>query len=192
MMSFSVNNENLPVTAVISHLVKPGCEREYEKWLQGISVAAEQFEGHCGVSIIRPQDHNYPEYVIILKFNRYANLKNWLESDVRQDWIERSERLVQKPQNLQTLTGLEAWFTLPGKPMPKPPRRYKMATLTWVAVFMLLTILNYVLAPVVGSLPPLLRTAVTSGLVVMLLTYVVMPRVTKLFHKWLYPPEKRI
>lgn len=191
-MSFSINNENLPVTAVISQLVKQGCEREYEKWLQGISVAAEKFEGHCGVSIIRPQEHAYPEYVVILKFDRYANLKNWLESDVRQHWIEKSERLVQKPQNMQMLTGLEAWFTLPGKPIQKPPRRYKMAILTWVAVFVLLTILNYVLAPVVGSLPALLRTAVNSGIVVVLLTYVVMPRVTKLFHKWLYPSEREI
>ncbi len=61
MMSFSINNENLLVTAVISQLVKQGREREYEKWLQGISVAAEQFEGHCGVSIIRLQEHAYPE-----------------------------------------------------------------------------------------------------------------------------------
>ena len=135
MMRFSVKNENLPVTAVISHLVKPGCEREYEKWLQGISAAAEQFEGHCGVSIIRPQDHTYPEYVIILKFDRYANLKNWLESDIRQHWIERSERLVQKPQNLQTLTGLEAWFTLPGngKSAATPPYCCDFRTRGYVA-----------------------------------------------------------
>jgi uncharacterized protein len=56
------------VTAVISHLVKPGREKDYEQWLHNISGVAQQFEGHAGVSFIRPQDATSLEYVIILKF----------------------------------------------------------------------------------------------------------------------------
>jgi uncharacterized protein len=32
-----------------------------------------------------------------------------------------------------------------------------------------------------------LRQAIITGIVVLLLAYVVMPRLTRLFHKWLHP-----
>lgn len=81
--------ENYPVTAVISHVVRPGREQGYEAWFRGIAADARLFNGHQGLNAIRPQDHAHPEYVVILKFDCYDNLKTWLESDVRREWIER-------------------------------------------------------------------------------------------------------
>lgn len=124
--------ENHQVTTVISHIIRPGREQGYEEWPHGIATAAKKFDGHMGVSIIRPRDHNHPEYVAILRFNHYDNLKNWLESDVRREWIERLQPLIEKPEAIQTLTGLETWFTLPNHLLKSPPLRYKMAIVTWL------------------------------------------------------------
>ena len=44
------------VTAIISHLVRPGREQGYEEWVHGIGAAAKTFEGHQGVNII----YRYP------------------------------------------------------------------------------------------------------------------------------------
>lgn len=179
--------EHQPVTAVISHLVRPGREQGYEEWFHGITTDAQKFEGHLGVSTIRPRDRAHAEYVVILKFNCYDNLKTWLESDVRRGWIERLQPLIETPESIQTLTGLETWFSLPEQPRKAPPPRYKMALVTWLGVFATSAILSRLLAPLLAALPRLLAQLISTGLVVACLTYVVMPRLTKLFRQWLYP-----
>ena len=88
------------------------------------------------------------------------------------------------------LTGLESWFTLPTQPGAPPPR-YKMAVLTWVTIFPLITLVVVVSAPLMGSLPLVLRLGVTTLVTVSLMTWVVMPRVTRLLRGWLYPGRRR-
>ncbi len=175
------------VTAVISHLVKPGQEQAYEQWLHDVSGVAQQFEGHAGVSFVRPVDPSYSEYAIILKFDCYQHLKAWLDSPIRQRWIDQVKPLVQQDQKVQVLTGLETWFTLPGKLVQRPPKRYKMAILTAFAVFVVAQGLGFLVAPVLTGLPPLGRSFVLTVVTVLILTYGVMPRVTRLFYRWLYP-----
>lgn len=175
------------VTAVISHIVKPGREEGYEEWFHGIAADARKFKGHLGVSAIRPHDLAHPEYVVILKFDCYNNLKTWLESNIRQEWIARLQPLIEKPEAIQTLTGLETWFTLPNKPMKAPPQRYKMSILTALAVFAVSQILGLAMAPVLFYLPSLLRSFAIAVATVFSLTYVVMPHVTRFFYDWLYP-----
>lgn len=179
-----------PVTAVISHLVKPERRDDYERWLHGIASAAQQFEGHMGVSIIRPDDPTYPEYVSILRFDHYINLRQWLESEVRKNWLNWAKPLIQKDETVQTLTGLEAWFTLPDRPLKRPPKRYKMAILTTLAVYTLSNLLGHVLTPLLSGIPAWLRSLLIIALVVVLLTYVVMPQLTRLFYPWLYPAKR--
>ncbi|WP_042491167.1 antibiotic biosynthesis monooxygenase [Anabaena sp. PCC 7108] len=183
----ALDTDRQPITAAISHLVKPGLEQEYEQWLRDISAVAQQFQGHSGVSFIRPQHPDHPEYAIILRFDCYKHLKEWMDSPVRQRWLDKVKPLVQQDQNVQILTGLETWFTLPRKPFQQPPKRYKMAILTAVAVFAVAQILGVIIAPVLTFLPPLLRSLVLITLTVFCLTYLVMPRVTRLFYRWLYP-----
>ena len=180
-------NEDPQVTAIISHVVRSGREQGYEEWFHGIATDARKFKGHLGVSAIRPRDHAHPEYVVILKFDRYNNLKTWLESEVRQEWIERLQPLIEKPEAIQTLSGLETWFSLPNQPFKSSPPRYKMALVTWLGVFITLAVLSRLLAPLLSRLPVLLNQFITTGLVVALLTYLIMPRLTQLFRKWLYP-----
>jgi uncharacterized protein len=180
-------DEDSQVTAIISHVVRPGREQGYEEWFHGIAADARKFKGHLGVSTIRPPDHTHPEYVVILKFDRYDNLKTWLESDVRREWIERLQPLIEKPESIQTLTGLETWFSLPNKSLKAPPPKYKMAIVTWLGVFVTLAIVSRLLTPILSRLPILLNQLITTGLVVTLLTYLIMPRLTQLFKHWLYP-----
>lgn len=183
----SGTDEELQVTAIISHVVRSGREKGYEEWCHGITTDAHKFKGHLGVNVIRPHDHAHPEYVVILKFDLYDNLKQWLESDTRRQWLERLQPLIEKPEAVQTLTGLETWFTLSSKPLKSPPPRYKMALVTWLGVFIPLVVISRLLAPLLSGLPVLLNQLITTGLMVVLLTYLIMPRLTQLFRKWLYP-----
>jgi uncharacterized protein len=187
--TIALESDKQQVTAVISHLVKPGCEQDYEQWLHDISGIAQQFEGHVGVSFIRPQDATFPEYAIILKFDCYKHLKAWLDSPIRQRWIDKASHFVQQDQKVEILTGLETWFTLPGKMIQRPPKRYKMAILTTLAVFGVAQLITAIATSILSGLPVLLRAFISTGLTVFALTYIVMPRLTRLFYRWLYPRQ---
>ena len=86
--------------------------------------------------------------------------------------------------------GLGYWFTLPGKPETPPPSRHKMALLIVLAAYPTVLALHVILSPVVGNLPYPLAALIGSVCLVLVLTYVVMPWVTRVFHRWLYPGER--
>jgi hypothetical protein len=85
---------------------------------------------------------------------------------------------------------LETWFTLPTQPGLSPPPRYKMVILSGLAIFILLNLATMFVVPLLDPLPPLLRTLIVVLLIVSMMTYVVMPRLTKLFAGWLYPKSQ--
>lgn len=186
-MNSPIFNAEYHVTAVITHLVKPGREEGYQEWIEGIIPVAKTFKGHLGINILRPQKGVTGEYIIVLHFDHHEHLQAWLESDVRREWIERAKPLIQESENIQVLTGLETWFELPRRPQKFPPKRYKMALLTWLAVFVTLSTVRYLLSPLLVPVPELLAQIITIGIVVCILTYIVMPQLTRLFYKWLYP-----
>jgi uncharacterized protein len=175
------------VTAVIAHLLKPGREADYKAWMREIIPVAKTFPGYLGVNILRPQPGIHPEYVIVLHFDHHDHLQAWLGSSERRDLIARAQPLIQEREEIQVLTGLETWFELPKRPQRSPPKRYKMALLTWLAVFVTLSVVGRILQPLLATLPTVLAQIITIGVVVGLLTYLIMPRLTQLFRRWLYP-----
>ena len=180
-----------PVTTTVTRRVKPGHEAAYEAFLAGISGAARAFPGYLGIEVFRPTPGGPGgEYRTVYRFDSLAHLHGWLDSPERAAWLQRAEPHVAGPMRTQVLTGLEGWFTLPTQPGLPPPPRYKMAVLTWATIFPLITGVVVATAPLLGSLPLVVRLAVTTGVTVPLMTWVVMPRVTRLLHRWLYPDRR--
>lgn len=174
-----------------SRRVKPGREREFEDWVRGIFAAANAFPGYLGSEVLRPSDDpEDDEYRIIFRFDHASNLHAWENSEERQRWLRKARPLLQEEEKIQVLTGLETWFTLPSKPAEPPPPRYKMAVVTWLAVFPVVAVIFYVFGQWLNLLPTLLRTLVFTAVMVVLMTYVIMPRMTRLFAFWLYPDRK--
>lgn len=155
--------------------------------MSGLIQTAMSFEGHLGANVLRPSDPDDPQYRLIFKFNRMSNLRRWEESQELQAWLFRLAKLTQDSSPLQILTGLETWFTLPRSRAMVPPPRYKMALITVLAIFPLVNGLNALLAPVLNQLPPLLGSLISTTILVLLMTYLVMPRITRVFARWLYP-----
>jgi uncharacterized protein len=179
-----------PVTTAVTRRIKPGHEAAYEGFLAGISGAARAFPGYLGVEVFRPAPGGNHEYRIVYRFDSVAHLHAWLDSAEHGAWLARAEPHVAGPMRTQVLTGLEGWFTLPTQPGAPPPPAYKMAIVTWMTIFPLITLVVVASAPLLGRLPLVARLAVTTGVTVPLMTWVVMPRVTRLLHRWLYPDRR--
>jgi antibiotic biosynthesis monooxygenase (ABM) superfamily enzyme len=65
------------------------------------------------------------------------------------------------------------------------PPRVKLAILTWASAYALITTFLALLGPSIAGWPLALRTLVLSVTMVSTLTWVVMPRLTRLFRPWL-------
>jgi len=181
------------VTLVISEVVEPNCIQDYEDWTRGINQAAQQFEGFLGVEIIRPRDHDYPEYVVIVKFSHYAHLRGWLNSSTYRTWMEKAPEFIAVRSQQDLPNGLELWFTLPKSSLQSrsSPAYYKQVIVGVLAVYPLILLANLLLSPVLKGLHPLLALFMSVIFVSALLTYPVMPWITKLLRFWLYPPLKK-
>jgi len=175
------------VTVVTSRRVKPGREAEFEQWLEGIGEAAAKYPGFVWRRITRPADHGRPEYVVVFKFDTYARMLAWTESEERRAWLARVTPLVLDPFKETVLTGFERWFTLPSKPGLPPPPAYKMAAVTLVVIYPLSLGLSTLLSRWLGSVPIPVRQLVSAVTLVALMTWVIMPRVVRLMKWWLYP-----
>mgnify|MGYP007071136445 CR=1 FL=1 len=83
------------------------------------------------------------------------------------------------------LTGLEAWFAPAVVPATMHPPRHRMALTTWLGIFPTVSLVMWLLGPLWTrlGLPFLLAVALNTALIVVLMTWVVMPRVTR----WLRP-----
>ncbi len=180
--------EDPPATGLASRRVEAGREGEFEEWVSGILGAVKGFPGYLGSDVLRPKDAEDDEYRIIYRFDHASNLERWEESEERRRWLDRAEPLVRE-QTIHRLTGLETWFTLPARAGEPAPPRYKMAVVTWLAVFPTVLVIFTLFGPLLNLLPTVLRTLVFTLTMVTLMTYLIMPRMTRLFSFWLYPKD---
>lgn len=174
-----------PVTIIVKRRPRPGMEEAFEKVMTGTTRDAMTFPGHLGVNIIRPTAPG-DYYRIVFKFDSMRNYIAWESSEVREKWLERYAEVTLGDDEQEVLSGLETWFTLPGGEAVVPPPKHKMATVIWISIFPLSLFINYLLQPFIGSLHLVLQVAIISLTLVVLMTYVVMPLMSKLFHRWLH------
>ena len=180
-----------PVTVIVTRKAKKEKIGEFEEWMDGIIHEAMKFEGHMGVNIIRPPDPSNPEYVVIFRFNTYENLAKWEKSEIRKEWLDKSKEVAEGEAMVEKQTGLEFWFTprsgINGDKAPATiqPPRYKMAIVVTGIIFVLVSILLPPVRQLTIGLPVLLSTLVGVVMMVMLMTYVIMPAATRLLRPWL-------
>ncbi len=185
----TINVTQQSVSVVVDREVLPGKKEEFENVLRGIIDACKTFPGYLGTDVHLPQIKGGMHYRIVFRFATLDELKNWEHSPVRQEWVQKIDKLIKEPTKLQIISGLETWFALPRCNAIIPPKRYKMAIVTWLAITPLLIAFNLATQPLLGNLPLVLRILVTTPIIVILMTYVVMPYMAKLFAKWMYPPS---
>ena len=200
-MSEADNNStkhSKPVTVIVKRIAKRDKIKEFEEWLSGISKEVSRQEGSMGIDIIKPtpniSNKSKPEYVIIFRFNTYENLDKWEKSPIRHEWLQKGRILAESDYDVQKMTGLEFWFTpyfndesSPMIPL-QPPPRYKMVIVTIPVIsILLLTLVPQIhFLTEMLSIPFPIRLVIALAITVLLMTYVIMPLLTKLLKPWLF------
>jgi antibiotic biosynthesis monooxygenase (ABM) superfamily enzyme len=179
--------DSASVAFIITHTIKRGEEKQYEDWLVDILRAVSSFPGYLGREIFRPA-YGSRKYTTIVRFNSHEHLNDWAESDSRRSYVSRVNDLLEEGDQHEIRTGIDFWFTPGGI---KPPKPWKQFLLTLSAVYPLALILPAVLGPLFSLVPPplndhLVKSFAAAASLVALLTFVIMPRYTRLVKRWLY------
>ena len=187
----SILTEQDPITVVISRRVIKGCEAEFEHLSSQMTERAAHFPGYLGASMFRPASAEDPEYRILFKFSDPETLAAWQASTERNDILEQIEPLLVEPSKVETTSGIVTWFTLPGHNPVTPPPKYKMTIVSWLALYPTVTLIFLLFGPLLEQIPLLLRTLLITAVVMVCMTYLLMPRFTRWFAFWLYPKKQR-
>ena len=134
--------------------------------------------------IVPPPGSDSREFGILRTFADEKERDAFYASPTFKAWEERSRPLTEGVWSSRELHGLEAWFNQPD--LPRPPR-WKMAVATLLGVYPASLLLGAYVAPALSDQHHLVRTLVISVCMVICLTWIVMPQVTKFLHRWLYP-----
>lgn len=170
----------MAIHIAITRKILPGKEEEFRKSLQlflGKSFSSGGVHGAAMISSFPGADEG--EIGILRTFKDEQERDAFYKSEAFKEWEDYASALTEEPVYRQ-LTGLEAWFR-----SPLPPARWKMAIATLCGVFPTSLFLYFTTAPFVTSLSPVWRLLINAALMVCLLTWVVMPFVTKLLKRWL-------
>lgn len=166
----------------ITRRVRRGCEAEFQQALREFFQTSLANNGVLGVSLlIPPPGSDSREYGILRTFADEKERDGFYQSSMFKAWDEKARTLTEGEPVYRQLHGLEAWFR-----SPNPPPRWKMAVATFLGVFPTVMLLSLTLGPTIKSWPFILGNAVFNACVVALLTWVVMPLVTRVLHGWLH------
>lgn len=179
----SATTQQAPVTVVLSRRPKPGREAQLGEWLRGVLAVASEFPGYQGTDVVAPDPPQSHEYVVVFRWESKTDFDRWHASAERAEWLERVEGMSEAPV-VQTISGLEPWFTVSGTTAGPP--KWKMALATFTVIWALSSLLAVVAHPWLDGASIPARTAFSTAVLVPLLTWVVMPRVSRLLSRWLY------
>ena len=171
---------SLPVHYAILRAVVPGREAEFESALRDFHAMGRP--GSEAFFLSPGEDSR--EYGILRNFSSEKAAKSFYDSPEFKDWEKTIAPLVEDEARREKIHGLSAFFPDSGTP------DWKMALVTYLGVCPSV----YVSAAIVSGGASLKMSAsgvveflITNALVVSLLTWVVMPFLTRIFRTFLNP-----
>ncbi len=179
------------VTVLVTRRIKPGMEAAFEKLMGDMIAVARTYPGHLGAQLVRPGEQEDAEpglYQVVFAFDTDTHLQAWKDSPARSLGLAAIDPLSEGPARMQQVIGLAHWF-MTGTQQTPPPR-WKVAIVTWMGIFPTVLLLFTLLGDILATLPLVLRVATLTGLVVLIMTWVVAPQLTRWMKPWLHAGHK--
>jgi len=180
---------NQPVHVAITRRVKPGREAEFQAALREFFQTSFANAGVYGAGMLVPAPgSNSSEFGILRTFASERERDDFYASPHFKAFDTHVRPLTEGEPEHRQLTGLEAWFRSPASAQPPV---WKMAFLTFIAVWPVSMAVPAALTPLIGQKVPnvIFAGAVAAG-IVLVLTWIAMPLLVRLFRPWLQPKTR--
>jgi antibiotic biosynthesis monooxygenase (ABM) superfamily enzyme len=174
-----------PIVAVIMRNANADSFRKVESWAGKIDQLARKFEGFLGASIIPRSNDSHYEYGILVRYAGYEQLWNFIDSLECEKNLQDSSLLMVGEIPLQEFHRFEPNPVVHNFAMPIiQPAKYKVAILTFIMLYPMLLGVSTLIAMIFKGFPRTLLLFFTLLIMVPIMTYVIMPWVTKLVRLW--------
>lgn len=175
-----------PIHIAITMRVRKPRVAEFERTLVDFARRSLAEPGARGVQcLFPPPGSDSTEYGVLRSFASSDDRDDFYRSALFNDWLARIEPMVEGRSSRRELHGLEAWFRDGDEPMPP---RWKMALLTWPAVWLSSMLVRTIVAPAMGpNISQVVEAGFITAGVVVTLTWVAMPFLVKIARPWLHP-----
>nr|WP_229384901.1 antibiotic biosynthesis monooxygenase [Microbacterium allomyrinae] len=195
-----------PVTVAIERRVDPSRTAEATSWMQAGTDLASGFPGFLGSGWVRAGEGSDLWYMLY-RFGDIPTLEDWEQSPQREWWLD-SGRAFAREVRSERRTGIEGWFDAPlashveprhsgdasaprtgpvHQPIPLAPPRWKQAVTIWLGFFPTNLLASWLLGfvPGFGEWPLIARVLLATVLLTPVMTYAVLPWVTRMLRPWL-------
>jgi antibiotic biosynthesis monooxygenase (ABM) superfamily enzyme len=190
-------NDAEMVTIVVSHPVNPADQGAFLAWQDRVTDAERQFPGFRGAELYRPVPGVQDEWTALYRYDSEEHACGWLESDERQRLLREGERF--KEFELHRISSpFGSWFAPPSSQGGKGgeggeqagPPNWKTGLSVLVALYPTVVLLTLAISEIWPGGPLWATLLVGNICSVSLLTWVVMPVVTRALRFWLVPDRQ--
>lgn len=182
--------DSTAVTRIARRRALPGHEEQYEQLVREMLALMKGHHGFLGAELIPPESQG-GTYQTVVNFASEADLAAWDTSSDRKKIFARMRPHAEGEPEHRRLSAMEEWFTGPSiaAGVAKPPR-WRTAIVTWMGIWPLASLFIWLAGlwnPGFERLPFLATTAVNVALIVLSMTYLVSPVLSKLMKPFLVP-----
>lgn len=186
-----------PASEVVMARVAPGDERAYANLRADLDAKAGEFPGFVGVEVFAPSP-GHSDWTAVLTFDSDATLQRWRASAERAELLRRINT-VADDDDWVLPSGFRHWSSGNASDTQSPV--WKQAMTALAVLYAMVSVLNITLGNFIGDglsvegnkvvsglgLPFPLVVFVGNAVGTVLLTWVLMPIVTRLLNWWLSP-----
>jgi uncharacterized protein len=177
-----------PITVAITRRVPPDRTREAQAWLRSGQDLVAAMPGYLGSGWVR-SGPDEEEWHVLYRFRDAASLAAWEASPERAWWIASAVGIAEDART-ERRTGIEGWFDAPDSVLlaasaPPAPPRWKQMVSIFIVFYPLSLALQFFGLPVIGGLELWLRVGITTLVATPLMTYLLLPLVTRALRPWL-------
>jgi antibiotic biosynthesis monooxygenase (ABM) superfamily enzyme len=180
-----------PVAMVFTHRVRKGRVEDYLAWRRKAIAAQAHISGYLATEFFEPRAGRQEEWIDIVRYDSIDHLDAWMESKERTELLKELEPIVES-MHAHRVTGLEGWFALnraPGETAISPPP-WKQALSVLLALYPTVMILSIITGPLMRNLSLPVQMLIGNTLSVALLTFLIMPWVSRWLDFWLSIPAQ--
>jgi antibiotic biosynthesis monooxygenase (ABM) superfamily enzyme len=171
-----------PVTAVASFRVRTGSEAAFEQSYEQVLDSIDEFDGFLRAQLFPPVDGVQDETVIVFSFQSRDQLDAWLGSEERSVGLANMDEHIEGERQINVVGGFGGWFGV-GEARVKT---WKQAAIVLLALYPTVLVLNETLGRVLpNDLPYLLDVFIGLVVSVAILSWLLMPRLTRVLTGWL-------
>jgi antibiotic biosynthesis monooxygenase (ABM) superfamily enzyme len=181
-----VSEQEEQVAVVVSHRVRPEDEADFLEWQQRVTSAEREFPGFRGSELFRPQAGIQDDWAVVYRFDSAEHLDAWLNSNEREKLLAEGAKF--RDFELRRITApFGNWFASADDPTAPPPPSWKSALAVLIGLYPTVVLLTLATAALWSEADLWADLLVGNIVSTILLTWLVMPFVTRAMSFWLAP-----